>query len=72
VISIIFGILMVAVFGKMIIWSFRATWGILRVLLTIVLLPLILIAMALSGLIYVALVVLVICGVVTWVASALA
>jgi hypothetical protein len=63
---------MVAVFGKMIIWSFRATWGILRVLLTIVLLPLILIAMALSGLIYVALVVLVICGVVTWVASALA
>lgn len=60
--TLIFVILMVSVFGKLLLFSIKAAWGITKVLFAIVLLPLALIAMAVAGLMYIALIVLVIIG----------
>ena len=60
--TILFLILMIAVFGKLIWLAIRAAWGITKVLFSIVFLPIVLIALALSGLIVVALPILIIVG----------
>ena len=65
----LFIILMFAVFGKMIIFAFKASWGILKVLLTIVIFPLFLIGLFFSGLVYIALILLLIAGIVSVVKS---
>ncbi len=69
-ITLIFIILMIMVFGKLLIWSIKAAWGITKILFTVVFLPIILIALALSGAIYIAIVLLIIGGIVTLVRSA--
>ena len=46
----LFIILMFAVFGKLILFAFKASWGILKVLLTIIIFPLFLIGLFVSGL----------------------
>ena len=61
--------LMFAVFGKMIIFAFKASWGILKVLLTIIIFPLFLIGLFFSGLVYIALILLLIAGIVSVVKS---
>lgn len=68
--TFIFIILMIMVFGKLLIWSIKAAWGITKILFTVVFLPIILIALALSGAIYIAIVLLIIGGIVTLVRSA--
>ena len=65
----LFIILMFAVFGKMIIFAFKASWGILKVLLMIIIFPLFLIGLFVSGLVYIALILLVIAGIVSVVKS---
>lgn len=65
----LFIILMFAVFGKMIIFAFKASWGILKILLTIIIFPLFLIGLFFSGLVYIALILLVIAGIVSVVKS---
>ena len=60
--TLIFVILMVSVFGKLLLFSIKAAWGITKVLFAVVLLPLVLIGMAVAGLMYIALIVLVIIG----------
>ena len=70
-ITLIFIILMIMVFGKLLIWSIKAAWGITKILFTVVFLPIILIALALSGAIYIAIVLLIIGGIVTLVRSAM-
>ena len=47
----LFIILMFAVFGKMIIFAFKASWGILKVLLTIIIFPLFLIGLLIAGIV---------------------
>ena len=69
-ITLIFIILLIMVFGKLLIWSIKAAWGITKILFTVVFLPIILIALALSGAIYIAIVLLIIGGIVTLVKSA--
>lgn len=69
-ITLIFIILMIMVFGKLLIWSIKAAWGITKILFTVVFLPIVLIALALSGDIYIAIVLLIIGGIVTLVKSA--
>lgn len=69
-ITLIFIILMIMVFGKLLIWSIKAAWGITKILFTVVFLPIILIALALSGAIYIAIVLLIIGGLVTLMKSA--
>ena len=71
-ITLIFGILMIGVLGKMIAWAFKATWSIVKVLLVIVFFPLILIVMACTGLIYVALIFLIIGCIISLIARAFA
>ena len=63
--ELLFGILMLAVFGKMFVFGMRATWGITKMLVTIVLLPLSLIAMVLGGLFSLAFPILLVVGVVS-------
>lgn len=65
----LFIILMFAVFGKMIIFAFKASCGILKVLLTIIIFPLFLIGLFFSGLVYIALILLLIAGIVSVVKS---
>lgn len=67
--TLIFVILMFSVFGKLLLFSIKAAWGITKIVFTIVLLPLILIGMALAGLMYGALILVVIIGAVSLFAS---
>ena len=63
--NLLFTILMIMVFARLIGFAIRATWGITKVLVTLVFFPLILIGLVLGGLIYLALPVLVIVGLVS-------
>lgn len=60
--SFLFTILMIVVFGKLIGFAIRATWGISKVIITLVLLPMILIVLVLGGLLSIAFPILVIVG----------
>lgn len=62
--TISFTIMMFVVFGKIIGLAFRATWGITKVLFSIVFLPVTLILLVLGGLMSVAFPVLIIVGIV--------
>lgn len=68
--TFIFIILMIAVFGKVIGLAIKATWGLTKVIFTIVFLPAILIVMAISGFMTLAVIALIIGGIVALVASA--
>ena len=61
----IFTILMFVVFGKILIFAFKATWGISKIFFSVVLLPLFLIILVVTGLISLALPILVIVGIVS-------
>lgn len=63
--EILFAICMFVVFGKLLIWGIKAAWGISKIFLTIIFLPVILIGMVLGGLIYIALPILVIIGIIS-------
>lgn len=69
--TLLFTFLMLVVFGKLLVFSVKASWGIAKILLTVVFLPFILIAMAFAGLMVLALPVLLIVGVCTFVKAAL-
>mgnify|MGYP007047941148 CR=1 FL=1 len=62
--TLLFITLMFGVFGKMIGLAFRATWGITKICFRLVFLPIVLIALVLGGLVYIALPLLVVVGVV--------
>lgn len=60
--SLLFTIFFFMIFGKMIGFAFRATWGIFKVLIYLVFLPVILVAMVFGGLVYIALPILLLVG----------
>lgn len=60
--TILFIILMIAVFGKIIALAIKAAWGITKIVFGIILLPIALIVLAVSGLIVVALPILLVVG----------
>lgn len=62
--SLLFTILMIIVFGKLIGVAVRATWGIAKVVVSLVFLPLILIGLVIGGLIYIAFPILIVLGIV--------
>lgn len=70
--TFIFTILMIVVFGKVIGIAIKAAWGLTKVLVTIVLLPIILIVMAISGFMALAVIALIIGGIIALIASAAA
>ena len=51
--TIIFVLLMIAIFGRILAWGIKAAWGLTKIVLVVVFFPLILIVFALSGLIFV-------------------
>ena len=61
--SIIFAILMIAIFGRLIVFAFKAAWTVSKVLVTLVFLPIILIGMAFSGFLTIAMILLIIVGI---------
>lgn len=52
--SLLFAICMIWVFGKILFFGIKAAWGISKFLVTVVLLPMVLIGMVVGGLIYIA------------------
>lgn len=60
--EVIFTILMIIIFGKLLIFGIKATWGITKILVTVVFLPLILIGLVLGGLVSLALPILIVVG----------
>lgn len=67
--EIIFAICMIWVFGKLFFFGLKAAWGITKMIFFIVFLPVILIGMVVGGLIYIALPVVLIIGIVSLVTS---
>ena len=59
-ITILFAVLLLSVVGKMIGFAFKAAWGITRIVFAIFLLPIVFIGMALAGFMYLALIILMI------------
>ncbi len=62
--SFVFTILMFIVFGKLLIFAIKAAWGISRIVVSLVLLPLFLVGLVLKGLITLALPILIVVGLV--------
>lgn len=64
--SLLFAICMIWIFGKVLLFGIKAAWGISKFLITIVLLPLILIGMVIGGLIYIAFPILIVVAVISF------
>ncbi len=62
-------ILMIWIFGKLLVISLRASWGILRILFTVIFLPLILVGLLVAGILSVAFPLLLVLGAITVFAS---
>lgn len=63
--TFIFSILMIMVFGRILLFTFRATWGIARILFSLIILPIVLLGLVFNGLMIIALPVLLIIGLLT-------
>ncbi|MCR5747905.1 MAG: hypothetical protein K6G03_09370 [Lachnospiraceae bacterium] len=63
--TLIFAILFIVTFGKMLLFAIKAGWTIFKIIMFIVFLPLILIVMVFAGLIYLALPILLIIGIIS-------
>jgi len=61
--SIIFWILLLGVFGRLAVFSFKFSWTVMKIVLKVVLLPLALIGLVLWGLVKIALPILIIVGI---------
>ena len=68
--TIIFTVALLWVAWKMLILELKAAWGIVRILCTVLLLPLILFGMVCAGLLYMAVPILIIVGIVVLICSA--
>ena len=62
--ALLFAVCMIFFFGKLFLFGLKATWGITKFLLTIVLLPFVLIIMAVSGMFYIAFFILIVGGII--------
>ena len=64
--TVLFMIMMLVVFGKMFGFALKATWGITKIIFSIVLLPIFLIALVFMGLMWIALPVLIVIGLISF------
>ena len=62
--TIIFWILMLAVFGKLLVFGIKVGWGIMKILLTVGFLPVIMTGMVLGGLLSLAFPILIVVGII--------
>jgi len=65
-ITLLFCILMIVVFGKLTMLAIRAAWGITKIMVCLVFMPLVLIGLLCAGLIYIAFPLLLIGGLVSF------
>ena len=65
--TILFLICLIWIFIKLFLFGIKAAWGIFKILLTVVSIPLILISMVVLGLIYVAFPILIVIGIVSYI-----
>ena len=63
--TFLFIVLMLGVFGTLLVFAIKATWRITKIIVNIVFLPLVIIGLFVSGLAYAALIVLAIVGIVS-------
>lgn len=63
--TLIFIIFLFLIFGKVLLFALKAAWGIGKIVLSVVFLPLILLGLVMAGLFYIAVPILVIVGVIT-------
>lgn len=68
--TILFFILFFMIFGKLVGFAFQATWSIMKVMLYIVFLPVILVGMVMGGLVYIALPIMLVVGVLSLLTTA--
>ena len=66
--TLFFTIFMLVVFGKIFGFALKATWGITKIIFSIVLLPLFLVALVFMGLMWIAFPVLIIIGLISFIA----
>ena len=62
--TLLFAICMIAVFGKLAVLALKGAWGLTKIILSLVFLPLILIGLVIKGLFVLAFPVLLVCGVI--------
>ena len=67
--SLLFAICMLGIIGKLFVFGLKASWGILKLLCTIVFFPVIFIGMVVGGLIYLAFPLLIIGGIIALVTA---
>jgi hypothetical protein len=65
--SLLFFVLMIVVFGKILKFAIKATWGVAKIMVTLVFLPVILVGLVLAGLLTLALPILVVIGIVAFI-----
>ena len=63
--SIIFFILLIAVFGEVLAFAIKMAWGITKIVFGVIVLPIILVVLAVCGLIYIAIPLLAIIGLIS-------
>lgn len=63
--ELLFVVMMITIFGKLIIFSIKAAWGVTKILMTVVFLPLILIGLLVGGLVSIAFPILLVVGVIS-------
>lgn len=68
-ITFLFCMLMLAVFGKLAVFACRAAWGFTKIIVCFVFAPLFLIILLISGLVYIAFPILIIAGIVSLLSS---
>ncbi|MCI5597615.1 MAG: hypothetical protein MR380_13055 [Lachnospiraceae bacterium] len=61
--TLLFTILMLLVFGKLLVFAIKAAWGISKIVCTIVLLPILLVGLVVIGLVKIALPILLVVGI---------
>lgn len=65
-ITFVFSILMILIFGKILFFALRAAWGISKILLTVLFFPLILVGLVLKGLLAIAFPILLVIGIIAF------
>ena len=60
--TLLFMICMFGIFGKLLVFGLKATWGLSKLLLTVIFFPLILVGMVVGGLIHLAFPILIVVG----------
>lgn len=63
--TILFIIFFIGIFGRLAIFALKATWGISKVIVWLIIAPIVLVAMLASGLVYLAIIALIIYGIIS-------